>query len=182
MDTSGPSTTGRSMSYSSAVPAPAPTSRNNPISLRIYKAIGTSFDDEASRQALEIASGLYSGKGKAKELDHDEYDIDEEDDPAHLRRAGKGESAAMARKWLKRDIEGRLASSSQKFLEAFGEVDKVGLLVRLEKRAKGRNLMSCGSTCKRCRSVATRFSRSWIRRTAGRNIYWNERMACDPNG
>ena len=129
MATSGPSTPTRSTSYSS-VPAPAPTSRNNPISLRIYKAIGTSFDDPASRQALEIASGLYSGKGKAKEIDHGEYDVvdgeDEADDIA-VRRAGKGESAAMARKWLKRDIEGRMASSSQKFLEAFGEVDKVCL-------------------------------------------------------
>jgi hypothetical protein len=96
--------------------------------LRIYKAIGTSFDDPASRQALEIASGLYSGKGKAKELDHGEYDVtdgEDEIDEMAVRRAGKGESAAMARKWLKRDIEGRLASSSQKFLEAFGEVDKV---------------------------------------------------------
>ena len=31
----------------------------------------------------------------------------------------------MARKWLKRDIEAKLAGGSQKFLEAFGEVDKV---------------------------------------------------------
>lgn len=144
MSASGPSTPPRSSSYSSMAPAPAPTSRNNPISLRIYKAIGTSFDDPASRQALEIASGLYSGKGKAKEVDHGEYDLDGEDDNDGMavRRAGKGESAAIARKWLKRDIEGRLATSSQKFLEAFGEVDKVGQILKTEGRADRRNWTS----------------------------------------
>lgn len=123
--TAGPSTPPRSLSYSSVAPTPAPSSRNNPISLRIYKAISTSFDDPASRQALEIASTLYSGKGKSKEIDLS----DDQSDDEYVRRAGKGESAAMARKWLKRDVDGRLASSSQKFLQAFGDVDKVSLAV-----------------------------------------------------
>lgn len=123
----GPSRT-LSRSLSSTAPAPIPTSRNNPISLRIYKAIGTTFDDPASRQALEIASSLYSGKGKSRELDHIETDEGNdvvEAEGGTSRRAGKGESAALARKWLKRDVESRLASSSQRFLQAFGEVDKV---------------------------------------------------------
>jgi hypothetical protein len=139
------------MSYSSSstAPAPAPSSRNNPISLRIYKAIGTSFDDPASRQALDIAASLYSGKGKARELDHDDTTNGTEDtDEIGFRRAGKGESAAMARKWLKRDIEGRLASSSQRFLEAFGEVDKVCLQMRgpASSLSDSRNWTSCAST------------------------------------
>ena len=79
---------------------------------------------------MDIASGLYSGKGKAREVEHvdeDDEQIEGEDEEGYaVRRAGRGESAAMARKWLKRDIDSRLASSSQKFLEAFGEVDKVG--------------------------------------------------------
>lgn len=117
-----------SRSLSGTAPAPIPTSRNNPLSLRIYKAIGTTFDDPASRQALEIASSLYSGKGKAREIGHaDGGDSNEavDGEGSSSRRAGKGESAALARKWLKRDVESRLATSSQRFLEAFGEVDKV---------------------------------------------------------
>ena len=147
----GPSTPPRSMSYSSSspAPAPAPTSRNNPISLRIYKAIGTSFDDPASRQALDIAATLYSGKGKARELEHDDgANGAEEADESSYRRAGKGESAAMARKHLKRDIEGRLASSSQRFLEAFGEVDKVSdsCCAATEPSANDRNWTCCANT------------------------------------
>lgn len=115
------------------------SSRNNPISLRIYKAIGTTFDDPGSREALEIVSSLYApstsnnvkGKGKAQEeqdvlggqdpLGHE--DVDE--DIFSRRRTLKGQSAAMARRHLKRDVERKLADGSHKFLKAFGEVDKV---------------------------------------------------------
>ncbi|EIW66514.1 hypothetical protein TREMEDRAFT_34802 [Tremella mesenterica DSM 1558] len=114
----------RSLSISVPVtaPAPVPAARNNPISLRIYKAITTSFDDSSSREALEIASSFYTprvdkGKGKAEE-----YELDEDELPR--RRTLKGQSAATARKYLKRDVEGKLAGGAQKFLEAFGEVDK----------------------------------------------------------
>lgn len=107
-----------------AVPA---ASRNNPISLRIYKAIGTTFDDRASREALEIASSMYaSRKGKEREKDKDEEDEGDGDELVPVRRTLRGQSAAMARKNLKRDVEARLAGGSQRFLEAFGEVDKVG--------------------------------------------------------
>lgn len=119
------------------------SSRNNPISLRIYKAIGTNFDDPGSREALEIVSTFYAptvsanhkGKEKAGPLqngDAEESDVfgtlrdDEEDgDMIPKRRTLKGQSAAMARKYLKRDIERKLAEGSQKFLHAFGEVDQV---------------------------------------------------------
>lgn len=114
---SGGSTSGAS---GSSTPVPA-ASRNNPISLRIYKAIGTSFDDRGSREALEIASGFYASskaKGKAKAEDGGS------EDAAPIRRTLRGQSAATARRNLKRDVEARLAGGSQHFLEAFGEVDK----------------------------------------------------------
>lgn len=117
--TSSPSRT-FSLSQSTATHTRALSSRHNPISLRIYKAIGTSFDDPGSREALEIASSFYapSTKGKEKET------ADEEVLPE--RRTLKGQTAAMARKHLRKDVEARLAGGSRKFLEAFGEVDKVG--------------------------------------------------------
>lgn len=109
-----------SLSYPTSTAHRATSSRHNPISLRIYKAIGTSFDDPGSREALEIASSFYAPSVKEKE----ELD-EEEDERLPERRTLKGQSAAMARKHLKRDIEGRLAGGSRKFLAAFGEVDKV---------------------------------------------------------
>ncbi|WVW82047.1 hypothetical protein I302_104052 [Kwoniella bestiolae CBS 10118] len=118
----------RSLSLSLSAPTTIPSSRTNPISLRIYKTIGTSFDDPSSREALELASSFYStaekGKGKA---DLSEQDEDLEGLPK--RRTLRGQSASTARKWLKRDVESTLAGGSQKFLEAFAEVDqKLGVL------------------------------------------------------
>ena len=114
-----------SLSYSTSTPPRASSSRHNPISLRIYKAIGTSFDDPGSREALEIASSFYAPALEDKE----KADL-VEDERIPERRTLKGQSAAMARKHLKRDIEGRLAGGSRKFLVAFGEVDKVCILIR----------------------------------------------------
>ncbi|WOO80503.1 Conserved oligomeric Golgi complex subunit 6 [Vanrija pseudolonga] len=111
---------GSTSASGSSTPVPA-ASRNNPISLRIYKAIGTSFDDRGSREALEIASGFYASskaKGKAKAEDGGD------EAAAPIRRTLRGQSAATARRNLKRDVEARLAGGSQHFLEAFGEVDK----------------------------------------------------------
>ncbi|KAK8861721.1 hypothetical protein IAR55_002544 [Kwoniella newhampshirensis] len=145
-----------SLSVPSSTPAPLPSSRNNPISLRIYKAIGTSFDDPSSREALEIASSFYSspvdskgkGKGKGRAEDsgvngngygdkngnrddtgqhveiNDDLDEQQEDDGLPRRRTLKGQSASMARKWLKKDVEATLVGGSKRFLEAFGEVDQ----------------------------------------------------------
>ncbi|RSH94849.1 Golgi transport complex subunit 6 [Saitozyma podzolica] len=119
--------------------------RANPISLRIYKALGTSFDDPGSREALEIASSFYAPvqaqaqaqspgkeKGKAKADEGDGTDEGVTVDPLVQRRTlraplgvtGRTSAAAMARTQLKRDVETKLATGSQKFLEAFGEVDK----------------------------------------------------------
>ena len=108
-------------------PVPAP-SRNNPISLRIYKAISTNFDDAASREALEVASGFYAKRDKGKSKASPDLSVslaDDDEDLVPRRRTLKGQSAAAARRNLKRDVEARMAGGSQRFLDAFGEVDKV---------------------------------------------------------
>lgn len=151
-----PDAPSRSGSYTLSTPT-AP-SRNNPISLRIYKALGTTFDDPSSREALEIAASFYShttsvkSKGKAINQDTINGDVNEngdnevavnglreedvkvagDDDTWYetgipKRRTLKGHHASTARKHLKRDVETRLSASSQKFLNAFGQVDQVSL-------------------------------------------------------
>lgn len=145
MTSSPPPPPARSLSQSgpsSLTSQSSMSSRNNPISLRIYKAIGTTFDDPGSREALEIVSSFYAhvpGKGKEKAVSPDsiangqdvfgsvpeEADGGEEGEVVPRRRTLKGQSAAMARKHLKRDVERKLAEGSQRFLTAFGEVDKV---------------------------------------------------------
>jgi hypothetical protein len=131
--TSPPPTPSRSLSQSGPSSSHAPpslsSSRNNPISLRIYKAIGTSFDDAGSREALELVSNFYapaSVKGKERDLSgltNGHYSEEEEELPK--RRTLKGQSAATARKYLKKDVERKLAEGSRRFLDAFGEVDQV---------------------------------------------------------
>jgi hypothetical protein len=68
---------GISLPSESTKPAPArtatPTTRTNPISLRLWKIISTSanggFDDPASKEALEIISERYCGAGITRSLD-----------------------------------------------------------------------------------------------------------------
>ncbi|KAJ7593358.1 oligomeric complex COG6 [Mycena floridula] len=102
----------------------------NPISLRLYKVLGTNFDDDATREALKTLSALYapvSSKGKEVVVIDDE---DVEDDSAKRTIVSEpletipGESAARARKNLRRDMEEKLAEGSRHFLNAFGEVDQ----------------------------------------------------------
>ncbi|WWC66611.1 uncharacterized protein I206_100514 [Kwoniella pini CBS 10737] len=122
----------RSLSLSLSAPTSIPSSRTNPISLRIYKTIGTSFDDSSSKEALELVSSFYSssssssstnkGKGKAELQDGPTSESEPEGLPR--RRTLKGQSAATARKWLKKDVESTLATGSQNFLKAFEEVDQ----------------------------------------------------------
>ncbi|KAJ7814128.1 oligomeric complex COG6 [Mycena olivaceomarginata] len=87
------------------------TQSRNPISLRLYKVLGTNFDDDATREALQTLSELYATSStlKGKEI---------------LRNVEEDESAARARKNLRRDMERKLAEGSHQFLEAFGEVDQ----------------------------------------------------------
>lgn len=146
MTSSPPPSPARTLSQSgpsSSMGRPSISSRNNPIQLRIYKAIGTTFEDPGSREALEIVSSFYAPSTtlKGKERAQDSQDVfggggqstrrdddeEEEEDIFSRRRTLKGQSAAMARKHLKRDVERKLADGSHKFLKAFGEVDKVSL-------------------------------------------------------
>jgi hypothetical protein len=188
----------------SGAPMPA-GGRSNPISLRIYKALGTSFDDAGSREALEIASSFYDpsswgieakGKGKA---DHGELRpsrlVDRDELPRRTLRTSAGmqgqgpgqtSAAALARRHLKRDVEQKLAGGSQKFLEAFGEVDKVRTFRRARDcglmRGTGRSLMCCKNICGRCRSGVTRSRRSWTRRTMGQSTCSSELTGCGISG
>jgi hypothetical protein len=130
---SGPSSSFATHSLSS--------SRNNPISLRIYKAIGTTFDDTGSREALELVSNFYAptvsakGKEKAESVINENGNGYAEEEELSRRRTLKGQSAATARKYLKKDVERKLAEGSRKFLDAFGEVDQVCDLVGHDARA-----------------------------------------------
>lgn len=125
---------------------PSAPSRNNPISLRIYKALGTTFDDAATREALDIAAGFYTAPSKDQQglgegaIGKGGVNGDDSADRITFQRTLKGSPAAIARRCLKRDVERELAESSRRFLEAFGNVDQVG------------------DTCQSC----TRFMPNWI--------------------
>ena len=92
-------------------------------------------DDNATREALSILSGLYTPSGPtlvAKEEEvvlHDE--VDEVDGerikvvPSFLRGALAGDPVIKVRKHLRRDIENKLEEGRLKFLAAFGAVDQV---------------------------------------------------------
>ena len=105
----------------------------NPVSLRLYKVLSTNYEDEDTRQALGTLSDLYATpKGKdtlavVEELDDEVLNdsVDASSAPTTLAESVPGESAAKARKYLRRDMENRLTEGSRKFLEALGEVDSV---------------------------------------------------------
>jgi hypothetical protein len=127
----------------------SPATRN-PLSLRIYKVLGANFDDPSTREAFEALVEYYPPESEAHfTTKHDvskaaagagsDSDTEDENDPWAVRwpaRAhsipavglGPGTTAARARQSLQRDVEGRLADGGKKFLEAFGEVDKVRTL------------------------------------------------------
>ena len=113
-----------------------PQSRN-PVAVRLYKVLNTKFDDEDTKQALQTLSQLYTSPVKAKEAQFTVALTDEEEEivgqdiaspgipSATQFETVPGESAARARKNLRRDMENKLAEGSRKFLEALGEVDSV---------------------------------------------------------
>jgi conserved oligomeric Golgi complex subunit 6 len=105
----------------------------NPVSLRLYKVLSSNFDDEDTRQALGTLSDLYATPKSRDTLavveDVDDEVLYDSADGSYastvLAESIPGESAAKARKCLRRDMENRLAEGSRKFLEALGEVDSV---------------------------------------------------------
>jgi hypothetical protein len=131
----------------SASPAPsvseAKPSARNPISVRLYRVLGSNFDDDATKAALETISALYvTHKPRAKEIEslraHRDDGIHDESGEAAVKPSSTsgplmeenvpGESAARARKNLRRDMENKLTNASKQFLDAFREVDQVCVL------------------------------------------------------
>ena len=120
----------------------APSSRN-PVALRLYKILGTNFDDEGTRQALKTVSELYGPSSAAhptsrkpvKPSTDSGSDEDEEQGTGTTQNTFAdtflgsanvpGDTAAHARKNLRRDVDNKLTEASHKFLKAFGEVDQV---------------------------------------------------------
>lgn len=101
---------------------PSSTPTRNPISLRLHKVLASSFDDEASREALETVSAFYGSSTLPASAEHDPATNGKEGSRPSEQWEG---AAERARRGLRRDGEERLAESSRKFLEAFGQVDKV---------------------------------------------------------
>lgn len=162
-----PSFTPSPSSTPSLTPRKASTAAQSrsPVSLRLYKVLGTNFDDEATREALRTLSDLYAtpshGKGKAVQRGDDELDGDDEESRVRSKDATElpsGESAAHARRNLRKDMEQKLAEGSRHFLAAFGEVDQVneylcgsyGLLISYH-----RNLANSKNTSTLCIPAST---------------------------
>ena len=129
----------------------------NPVSLRLYKVLSTNFDDEDTRQALGTLSELYATpKGKdtlavVEDVDDEAlYDsVDGSYASTMLEESVPGESAAKARKYLRKDMENKLTEGSRKFLEALGQVDSVSrysflsLMVNILLFLRNRNSVNC---------------------------------------
>lgn len=108
---------------------------SNPVSLRLYNVLGTTFDDDATTDALQTLSELYATPAvNSKDISNDVLD-DEDDGSVHqsalLQETVPSESAARARKNLRRDMENKLTEGSRQFLKAFAEVDQVCVFRRL---------------------------------------------------
>jgi len=119
---------------------PTQASRN-PITLRLRKILGTNFTDQATIEALQTLSELYSISSPAhlqqqrdggdfdfdddwNDLDSKEHQHQQQDQP-QLNDHAVDETASRARKNMQRDLEKKLTQGSQHFLKAFGEVDQV---------------------------------------------------------
>ena len=136
-------TSPKTMATASPSPQSAAPSSRNPVALRLYKILGTNFDDEGTRQALKTVSELYGPSSTAhltsrkhvKPSTDSDSDEDEEQDTSATQNTFAdtflgsanvpGDTAARARKHLRHDVENKLTEASHKFLKAFGEVDQV---------------------------------------------------------
>ncbi|KAG6911409.1 hypothetical protein DXG01_016506 [Tephrocybe rancida] len=105
----------------------APQSRN-PISVRLYKVLGSNLDDDATKEALQTLSDLYithNATGhKEKSNFHEQEEDGEHEQESSPAATLPGDSAANARRYMRRDLENKLSRGSEQFLKAFGEVDE----------------------------------------------------------
>ncbi|KZV66572.1 oligomeric complex COG6 [Peniophora sp. CONT] len=108
--------------YRQSTASPAPALARNPVALRLYKVLGSTFDDDASREALLTLSELYTAP--PPKAPSDEVENARVGALAFLDGPPPGETAAHARRNLRRDIETKLSDGAQKFLKAFGAVDQ----------------------------------------------------------
>lgn len=99
-----------------------------PISLRLYKVLGTNYDDPGVKEALLTLSELYDTKLEvqiSRRVESDEEDGDEDESLDNAPVLPRENVAERARRNFRRDVGGKLADGSRKFLQAFGEVDQV---------------------------------------------------------
>ncbi|KZS99108.1 oligomeric complex COG6 [Sistotremastrum niveocremeum HHB9708] len=98
-----------------------------PISLRLYKVLGTNYDDPGVKEALVTLSELYDTQRETqvnKRVDSDSEEEDESSSPEKTPVLSRENVAEKARKNFRRDVGSKLADGSRKFLQAFGEVDQ----------------------------------------------------------
>lgn len=95
----------------------------NPISLRLYKVLGANYDDSRAKEALETLSAYYASPATTlpKQAEHTDYNSS--DQIVKHNEVCARDTAARARKSLRRDIEARLTEGSRRFLKALGGVD-----------------------------------------------------------
>jgi conserved oligomeric Golgi complex subunit 6 len=86
----------------------------NPIALRLYKVLGTNYNDESLKESLVLLTRFY----ETKSINDSEH-------------SGPVPNVAFVGKNLSRDLQVRLESGSQKFLRAFEVVDQVTRLICL---------------------------------------------------
>lgn len=106
------------------------SSSKNPIALRLYKVLGTNYDDPAIRESLLALSKFYqTAPGLASEAISEPDSTGTGFDDALERQKpvieANSESVALVRKNLKHDLQTRLEAGSHKFLKAFEVVDQV---------------------------------------------------------
>lgn len=108
-----------------------PTQGRNPITLRLYKILGTSFDDVATREALQTLSEFYSqASSSGDKLPDSDVDGTDGNEFGVVKKSGpssvvSSELAAKARKNFRRDMENKLAEGSQQFMKVLGDVNEV---------------------------------------------------------
>jgi conserved oligomeric Golgi complex subunit 6 len=145
---------------SSSIPSsqtPPVADAKNPLSVRLYKILGTQYDDPSTREALEILSALYASNNSSsarsilsktekkdlringpgtrpdatlsEESDEEETTQPQANKTIERRSEDFINAASQARRHLRKDMERKLTQTSRRFLEAFSEVNQVGMFI-----------------------------------------------------